>query len=81
MDDLNDHPHYALLRSESYVSPSERMWEKWVRAVEKLLGHDLDRTQWMDGCSMDSGYDAFMAHTTPADYVAEVSEWREEQYS
>lgn len=49
MEDLNDHPHYALLKSESFVSDSDRAWEVWVRKAERTLGHPLDGKQSIDG--------------------------------
>lgn len=69
---LEDHPHFQLLQSESYVSPREREWERWVKKVEKLLGHNLDGNQQRDGYSLDYAYDAFRAGETPAAYAEEV---------
>ena len=65
-------PHYALLQSESYVSPTERAWEAWCKKVEKLLGHDLDGNQRRDGYSLDYAHDAFADGVAPETYVAEV---------
>ncbi len=70
--DLVDDPHYALLLSESYESPSERAWLAWVKAVEKRLGHSLDCHQDVDGYSLDYAFAAFEGATTPAAYAGEV---------
>lgn len=70
--DISEHPHFALLQSESYVSPREREWERWVKRVEKLLGHDLDGNQQRDGYSLDYAHDAFEVGVTAADYADEV---------
>jgi hypothetical protein len=72
MADLADHPFEALRRSESYVSPGEREWLRWVAKAEKLAGHDLDGNQDRDGYSLDYAYDAFCDGLTAADYLAEI---------
>lgn len=65
-------PHLALAVSESYVSEGERAWERFVRKVERKLGHSLDGTQGIDGYSLDYACDAFDAGVTVDEYVAEV---------
>lgn len=64
--------HLEFAQSESYVSPREREWERWVQRVEKLLGHSLDGNQQRDGYSLDYANDAFEDGLKPADYVFEV---------
>lgn len=75
MSDLFDiNSHLALAISESYVSPSERAWLKWVASVEKLLGHDLDGDQDRDGYSLDFANDFFEDGFSPAEYALEVAD-------
>lgn len=61
-----------FVRSESYVSPTEKRWLAWCKKVEKLLGHDLDGNQATEGYSIDYAHDAFMNGETPEAYVADV---------
>lgn len=61
-----------FVRSESYVSPTEKRWFAWGKKVEKLLGHDLDGNQATDGYSLDYAHDAFADGMSEAAYVAEV---------
>lgn len=68
-----EHAFMDFVRSESYVSPSEKRWLAWVRKAEKLLGHDLDGNQNRDGYSLDFAHDAFMDGVTADQYAAEVS--------
>lgn len=72
MTDLNEHPHYMLLQSESYVSQEERRWLAWVAKVEAILGHPLDGDQKTDGYSLDFANDAFADGLTPREYAEEV---------
>lgn len=72
MEDLNEHPHYALLKSESFVSDNERAWLSWVKKVERKLGHDLDGNQFIHGYSLDFAGAAFDAGVSVDDYVIEV---------
>lgn len=65
-------PHLALWQSESYVSPSERAWERWVKKVERALGHTIDGDQDRDGYSLDFACDFFDNGGTVEEYVAEV---------
>jgi hypothetical protein len=74
MTDLSDHPHFALLKSESYVSPNERAWLAWVKKAENLLGHSIDGDQDRDGYSLDFAYSFFEAGDTPQQYADEVRE-------
>lgn len=59
--DLQDHPFYIHMQTESYVSPGEREWLKWAKAVEKIMGHDIDGNQERDGYSIDYAYAAWEA--------------------
>ena len=71
--DLNDiNPHRALWLSENYVSPTDRAWEKWTAKVERILGHDLDGNEDIDGYSLDGANAAFEAGETPEAYAKEV---------
>lgn len=73
LHDLSEiNPHLALWRSENYVSPVERAWERWVRQVEGILGHGLDGDEYADGYSLDFAYGAFEAGETTESYVTEV---------
>lgn len=74
-DDLNDHPFAAFARGESYVSPSENRWLRWVKRVESLLGHDLDGDQDSDGYSLDFAHASFEAGVTAENYVEELREF------
>lgn len=71
---LEDHPHFQFMQSESYVSPREAEWERWVNRVEKALGHSLDGNQQRDGYSLDYANDAFQDNVSVEDFVAEVRE-------
>jgi hypothetical protein len=71
-DDLNDHPFAIHMATESFVSDSERAWLKWVKKVEKLLGHDLDGNQDCDGYSLDGAYAAWETGVTAEAMVAEI---------
>lgn len=64
-------PHAALLASESYQSDRERAWERWVRKVERKLGHTLDGNQNTDGYSLDYASDFFQAGMTVDESVDE----------
>jgi hypothetical protein len=70
--DSEINPHAALLASESYESPSDREWARWVRRAEKKLGHSLDGNQATDGYSLDYAHDYFANMDTVEDYVADV---------
>ena len=71
-DDLNDHPVAVFAAGENYVSDGERAWLRWVKNVEKLLGHSLDGDQDTDGYSLDIAHDEFMNGLTPKEYAAEA---------
>lgn len=73
MQSLEDHPFAVFMAGESYESPNERAWLRWVRRVESLLGHSLDGNEREDGYSLDYAHDAFCAGDSPEAYVAEVS--------
>jgi hypothetical protein len=56
-------------------SAADGRWSRWVDAVEKLLGHDLDGDQDTDGYSLDCAYEAWNrgeVRITPEEYVAIV---------
>ena len=73
IDDLNqEHPFAAFMAGESYESPSERQWLRWVKRVERLIGCDLDGNQASDGFSLDFAYDAWAAGDTAEAYAEEV---------
>lgn len=73
-DDLNEHPFAVFMAGESHVSASEKAWLRWVKQVERLLGHSLDGDQEVDGYSLDFAHDAFCDGLSPQDYVDEVRE-------
>jgi len=55
---------------ESYVSPRERDWLRWVKRVEKIVGREIDGDEG-DGICLDYAHDAFCDGLTPEEYVAE----------
>ncbi len=56
-------------------------WDRWIRAVERDLGHDLDGDQDVDGYSMDGAGDAFFKRKeSVAQYVAGVLERRPDNH-
>jgi hypothetical protein len=59
------------MQGESFVSEGEKAWFRWVKKVEKLLGHSLDGDQEKDGYSLDYAHDAFMDGLTAEQYAAE----------
>jgi hypothetical protein len=71
--DLSEiNPHLALLHSESFISECERGWFRFVRKVEKLLGHGIDGNQKTDGFSLDYAADSYADGWTAEEYVSEV---------
>lgn len=70
---LDDHPMAVFAAGESYESPGDRAWAKWVKKAERLLGHDLDGNQDTEGYSLDSAYAAFEAGEAAKTYVDEVN--------
>ena len=73
LHDLSEiNPHLGLWQRESYVSPLERDWERWVRKVEALIGHGLDGNQRADGYSLDVAYDVFINRETSVSYATEI---------
>lgn len=75
MEDLSDHPHAIFMAGESYVSPSERAWLAWCKAVERLLGHDLDGNDEREtgvGYSLDEAHACWEAGDSPQSYAQEV---------
>jgi hypothetical protein len=71
---MSDHPsdHIAVWEAETFESPSERAWLRWIDEVEKLAGHDLDGDQAEDGYSMDGFHELFEKGRTPEQAVAEI---------
>lgn len=67
-----EHPHFDLLRSESYVSPSEQRWLAWIRRARRQSGRDLDGDQIRDGYSLDYAYSAWEAGVSVEEYLEEV---------
>lgn len=60
--------HRYEIDAAIYVSP----WEKWVKRVEKILGHDLDGNQDTDGYSLDFALECFDEGMTAEQYAASV---------
>jgi hypothetical protein len=75
--DIVEGSFMEFARSESYVSPGERAWLRWVQKAERLFGDNLDGNDDRDGYSMDGAYGAFEASQTPAEYVADVAQRRD----
>lgn len=73
-DDIFEGSHAEFAASESFVSDGEKRWLAWVKAVEKLFGHDLDGDQQRDGYSLDFAYDAHATGLTPEEYIASTKE-------
>lgn len=71
-EDLSDHPFAIFMEGESYSSPSEQAWLAWCKAVERLLGHDLDGDDESEGYSLDEAYACWEAGDSPQTYVDEV---------
>jgi hypothetical protein len=69
IDDQID-PHLALWQSETYVSPQEQGWYRWIRKLESVFGH-YDGTQEIDGYSLDNFYDMWEAGYTVERAIAE----------
>jgi hypothetical protein len=74
--DIVEGSFLEFARSESYVSPGERAWLRWIKKAEKLFGADLDGDEDRDGYSMDGAYGAWEAGWSPAEYVADVVQRR-----
>lgn len=67
-----ENAHQDLWRSENYVDQSERAWLRWVKQVERLLGHSIDGNQDTDGYSLDFAYEAWKTDQSPAAYVKAI---------
>lgn len=59
--------HMEFAAQESYVSPSERAWEKWCTKLEKLLGYNLD----LVSDEIEAALDAFERGLSPQHYIEE----------
>lgn len=66
--------HLEIWQLETFASPREQDWLKWVAVVESLLGHSLDGNQMSDGYSLDYAADAFADGVSPQEYVEEICE-------
>lgn len=65
--------HLAVWKAETYESPTERRWFRFVADVERLAGLDtLDGNEREDGYSLDGAYDDFLAGETAAEYAADI---------
>ncbi|SJK83763.1 hypothetical protein [Halomonas elongata] len=64
-----EHIETGMLES-TQAAPSQ--FERWAVNAERILGHDLDGTEWIDGYSIDGARDAWRAGATPAEYAAQV---------
>lgn len=73
-EDLNDHPMAIFHAGEHYQSDGERRWLRFVKKVERLVGHSLDGSQDVDGYSLDFAHAEFEAGTTAEAYAAAVVE-------
>lgn len=69
---LAEHPFQQFMTGESYVSDDERAWLRWVKRVERCLGHSLDGNEEWDGYSLDYAHDDFLAGVTVPEYVEDV---------
>lgn len=73
VSDLSEHPFAVFMAGESYESPSERAWLKWVKKVEKLSGlKSLDGLQDSDGYSIDYAYEVWANGESAESYAAEI---------
>jgi hypothetical protein len=61
----------ALHNIEMDVS-EDGPWERWCAKVEKLLGHSIDDTEWVDGYSLDYAYMQWRLGMAPSRYVEMV---------
>lgn len=79
--DIVEGSFMEFVASESYVSPGERAWLRWIEKAERILGRDIDGDEG-DGFSLDSAYNAESNGLTPEQYVIEVradaNAWRSE---
>lgn len=62
-----------MIAYEFGESNEDRRWDNWVREAERLLGHDLDGDEAINGYSLDSAYNAFTRRITPQAYVNAVT--------
>lgn len=69
---LAEHPFQQFMTGESYVSDDERAWLRWVKRVERCLGHSLDGDDVWDGYSLDGAYGAWEAGDTVVQHVWDV---------
>jgi hypothetical protein len=73
-DDLNEHPFAVFMRGERVETESDIAWDRWVKKVEKFLGHSLDGNEEEDGYSLDFAHDAFTNGESAEDFAEEIVE-------
>jgi len=80
-----EHPFMEFVLGESnagYASDEEKAWLRWVKQVERILGHDIDGNESVearahgmsDGYSADGAYAAWEQNISAAEYAAEVEQ-------
>ena len=47
-------------------------WDRWIDAVEAILGHSADGDEDADGYSLDGFYDTYKQGLTPAAAAARI---------
>ncbi len=47
-------------------------WDRWIDAVEAILGHSADGDEDTDGYSLDGFYDTYKQGLTPAAAAARI---------
>lgn len=63
--------HLEFAASES-AALEKTMWEEWIEAAEKLVGHHLDGDQNEDGYSYGYAYDAWKAGKSVPEYFETI---------
>jgi hypothetical protein len=62
--------HQEVWEDETYISPNEREWIRYVTLIEQQLQVNLGKcSEKEDGYCMDSAYDAWRASITWMEYV------------
>jgi hypothetical protein len=68
-----------MIAYECGDSIADQRWSNWVEYTERLLGHDLDGEQDVDGYSLDDAYELYNkprlrgeARITPEQYAQRV---------
>lgn len=65
----------AMFAASENTTPTA--WDRWADKVEKLLGHDLDGDEALDGFSVDGALAAFERGQGAADYADVVRSRKE----